>query len=473
MAYTEFYCQSGGSNFNAGSTTSNASSHTYALGTWDSTTRVFTVASGDPVADGVAVGDFASVYTNVASATGYVARVTARTTTTITLSTTSTGGSLVSSGTNTRTLKIGGAWKGPNANETVPGAIINGALTNVAGDPVRLNMKNDADYSMTNTATFNQAGPMTIQGYSSSPGDGGKFTVKETSAGPSIVLLTVSGANVILRDVIVDGTNGTSGTQNGLNFTSSEGILMNAVVFGCRGAGLNQGNGNQLIKDVEVYDCNTSDTNERGNIVWTGDALFVRVISHHGGTGSSGFYSITNTNRATFLHCIGHANGESGWRTIGTTSDIVLMYCDAYDNAEDGIRLDNTSTVNVHLQNCNFVGNGGWGIFGNNIAFVLTMENCGFGSGTMANASGTYGGAIVANPITSGEVTYTANTTPWADPDDGNFSITSDEAKNLENTFLQTQSGYGDPNPTKSFTQIGAGPAEDVAGGGGETSFVG
>src|SRR4051812_30524080 len=122
MAFTEFACRSGGSNLNAGTRTGSSTvpgtsaDFTYASGTWVSATGVFTVASGNPSSDGVAVGDFASVYADGASVTTLVGRVTARTTTTITVSTSALSGT-TTDGTSNRTLKIGGAWKGPNAAE--------------------------------------------------------------------------------------------------------------------------------------------------------------------------------------------------------------------------------------------------------------------------------------------------------------------------------------------------------------------
>lgn len=55
MAFKEFYCNSSGSNLNAGDGTG-AATATYAAGTFVRSTGVFTVASGNPVTDGVAVG---------------------------------------------------------------------------------------------------------------------------------------------------------------------------------------------------------------------------------------------------------------------------------------------------------------------------------------------------------------------------------------------------------------------------------
>ncbi len=86
MAFTEFYVQTTGSNLNAGSTADNAAPFTYAAGTFVQSTRVFTVASGNPQSDGVTVGMFASIYTTAgATVATFVGRVSAVDATTITV----------------------------------------------------------------------------------------------------------------------------------------------------------------------------------------------------------------------------------------------------------------------------------------------------------------------------------------------------------------------------------------------------
>jgi len=169
MAFTEFCCRSGGSNLNAGTRTGNstepgvAADLTYASGTWVSATGVFTPASGDPSAEGVAVGDFASVYADGATVTTLVGRVTAVSSTTITVSTTAKTGT-TTDGTSNRTLKIGGAWQGPNAADWFPISFISETLKNVAGYAPRINLKNDATYSVTAAGTVSNP-RFDVQGY--------------------------------------------------------------------------------------------------------------------------------------------------------------------------------------------------------------------------------------------------------------------------------------------------------------------
>mgnify|MGYP001580240801 CR=1 FL=1 len=119
MAYTEFYCHKLASDLNAGSTTDNAALHTYAAGTFVRATGVFTLAGSTPTADGVAVGDWASIYTTAgATVAVFVARVTAREDVggTITVSLTAKSGVVasVSEGAGAVTCKVGGAWLTPS-----------------------------------------------------------------------------------------------------------------------------------------------------------------------------------------------------------------------------------------------------------------------------------------------------------------------------------------------------------------------
>ncbi|MFZ5832448.1 MAG: hypothetical protein ACOY3P_20365 [Planctomycetota bacterium] len=176
MALTEFYCDPvDGSNLNAGSTTGNPLA-TYASGSWVAATGVFTVASGNPQSDGVAAGMFASVYPDgTTPATVFVGRVTAVDTTTITVSLTVKMGTAPTDGTSNRTLKVGGAWKGPNGTDTFPAGLFPDTLTNAAGDYNRLNLKNNAVCYPTVQVTWTRTDGklLHIEGYATTPGDGG------------------------------------------------------------------------------------------------------------------------------------------------------------------------------------------------------------------------------------------------------------------------------------------------------------
>lgn len=462
MPFTEFACRSGGSNLNAGTRTGSstvpgtAAALTYASGNWVQSTRVFTVASGDPVADGVAVGDFASVYADGSTVTGFVGRVSARDTTTITIDATAIAGTAPTDGTANRTLKIGGAWKGPNAAENFPFNFVTAALTNSSGDTPRVNIMNDAQYDITAAVTHSLAGPCRFQGFSAAYGDLGRATIDGGTT--NATLLTISGANIDLVDMIVQ--NNATGSVDGISVVS-ETLCLRVCVNNVRRDGFSSSSGAQsFFIECEVYACNVANLASRGGFE-VGAGVLIRCISHDN-SGSNAVGYILNTS-AFVSHCIADSNGSDGFRFAGATA-CKLDSCDAYNNGGDGIDLANTTAAAIYIESCNLIKNGGYGINGSGAgARHGAVVNCGFGAGTQANTSGTTTG--LKSMTESGSVTYANDVTPWVDPADGDFRINLAAAKGAgRGAFLQTQSGYGDPNATVAYPDIGAAQHQDAGG---------
>lgn len=468
MSYTDFYCRDSGSNLNAGanadgSEPGTSAEFTYASGDWVQGTGVFTVAAGDPASDGVDVGDWASVYPDGSSVTPFVGRVTARDSTTITVSLTAKAGTAPTDGTGNRTLKIGGAWKGPNGSESFPFNFADNALRNSSDDLVRVNLKNDAQYDITAQITHSLPAVM-FQGYSTTAGDGGRAVIDGGTTGASYVLLVISSATQVYIVDFEFQNNGSTGAADGVT-GFSESLFRRCVVHDVRGDGFSGTNANFL--NCEAYACNQSNTNDGGGFKLSGGNTEFCISHHNTGSNSSGFTD-TATNATRFDNCIAHANGEYGFHIPFSRSESRFYQCDAYDNAGSGFYVnDNSNGSTIFFRNCNSIGNGGWGIELNGFTIgemLLVVLHCGFGQGTQANASGTISGDHGQDA--EGTVLYTANTTPWADPDDGDFTLTGSEAKGAGyGTFLQTQSGYGDPSATESTVDIGATQAAADSGG--------
>jgi hypothetical protein len=171
MAYTEFYAQTTGSDLNAGSGRTDAAAFTYVsavvVGGWNAATGVFTVATGNPSGDGVAVGDFASVYvTSGATVAVFIGRITTRDTTTITVSLTAKSGTPpATDALGATTIKVGGAWKGPNGASLFPWTLIQNTMTNASGHVPRTRFLSGTDYVLTAGGTYSNAGPAVYSGY--------------------------------------------------------------------------------------------------------------------------------------------------------------------------------------------------------------------------------------------------------------------------------------------------------------------
>jgi len=455
MAFTEFCCRSGGSNLNAGTRTGSstepgvAADLTYASGTWVSATGVFTVASGDPSADGVAVGDFASVYADSATVTTLVGRVTARTTTTITVSTTAKTGT-TTDGAISRTLKIGGAWAGPSGTSGFPLTFLSAAATNSAADLPRINLKNNATYSVTaSVAPSTTQNGLTMQGYTTSYGDGGRFTLDGGTSGASYNLFAPATNRLTVMDGIFQN-NGATGAAHGVA-PSTNVMFFRCVVHDVRGIGFFTGR----AIECEAYACNQSNTSGYGG--YYSMAYAERCIAHDNtGSNTRGF---ANAN-LVLVRCIADTNGSHGFELSASGH---MTGCDAYNNGGDGINVTGSSSE-VSIINSNVVKNAAYGINAASGSPCGVIVNCGFGSGTQANTSGATNGTGTMTVI--GSVTYASDVTPWTDPANGDFRISLAAAKAAgRGSFTQTAASYAG---AIGYPDIGA--AQSQASGGSASS---
>jgi hypothetical protein len=111
MAVVNFYMQATGNDLNSGAT--NADNADYSVTTLSSFdgVSVFTVGDGSNPSSFILVGDYVSLYQTGDTAARCVAKVTAVTSTTVTIDTTIKYGTVPTSGSSgTRMLKHGGAW---------------------------------------------------------------------------------------------------------------------------------------------------------------------------------------------------------------------------------------------------------------------------------------------------------------------------------------------------------------------------
>lgn len=121
-----------------------------------------------------------------------------------------------------------------------------------------------------------------------------------------------------------------------------------------------------------------------------------------------------------------------------------------------------SSTRNrIHIENCNFIKNAAWGINKSGSGgFNGLILNCGFGSGTAANTSGTIATSIQALEI--GSVTFGSNLLPWVDAPNGDFRINLAAAKGAgRGSFLQTAASYAG---AIGYPDIGAAQHQESGG---------
>jgi hypothetical protein len=465
VAYTEFYTDaSTGSNINAGDLTANGVV-TSTNGGWSTVTNIFTAASGTPFS-GVSVGDFASVYTDGATVTGYIGRVTAvgGSGATLTISSTAKSGSAPTTAGTGISCTTGGAWKGPNGASIFPFAFITNAMTNSTGNEPCVNMKSGTEYVITASIAHSFAGNVSFYGYTTTVRDGGRAIINGSTSTTYYNVLNITGVDNHLFNFEIKN-NGNSGTQATGVILSGAGIYAKGlVVHDVRGTGINL-SGGAFIDSCETYSCNQSNTANLAGIVVNSSSLAQNCISHdNSGSNNNGFATGSGSNtRSDFHNCIADSNGLHGFFIVGRDATFVSN-CDSYNNGADGIRVAaNAVPQNVIIANTNLVKHpSGWGINVTDASGVL-ITNCGFGTGTQANASGNISAGVSTQ--STGSVTYASDVTPWVDPANGDFRINLAAAKNAgAGVFTETAASYAG---TIGYPDIGAAQHQDSGSGGG------
>ena len=454
-AFTEFYCQTTGSNLNAGSTATDAATLTYASGTWVVGTGVFTVASGDPASDGVAVGDWASVYPDAATVGVFVGRVTARDATTITVSLTAKSGTAPVDGTANTTLKIGGAWKGPNGTEDFPFGFIQNTMVDASANTTRVNMKTGT-YSVTDGVTHGNIGPVLFQGYTSTVADLGRWTLDGGTSGAAYILLTLSAADWMLADTIVQN-NGASSTAAGISASGARGTMLRVTANSLRGSGFNLAAGDQYIIECEAYSCNQSNNAGSAGFFMNTAGLytFVRCVARDNTTSNTCGWNTATGNGRNFnaFYCIADSNGSHGMQMdSGQSPGTVIKNCDFYGNGGDGYRQDGGTGPNrLIIENCNFISNGGYAINRTDSASSFLQSTF---NGFYSNTSGTINN-FSTGLLERGSITYSSS--PYVDGPNGNFIVNSIQAKGA------ARGAFGSFVTTVSYPDMGASQHPDAA----------
>lgn len=338
MAYTEICVRSGGDNLNAGTLDGSATEtpttprNTYQNGSWVSGTRVFTVASGNPSTDGVTAGMYASVYLDGGTppnVTNYCGRISAVAATTITLTTAVAGTAPTTSGS--ITLRVGGAWAGPSATSGFPFTMSNvGNLSISLNTQIRVNIKNDQTYAIT-AAISSVMNTVTVEGYTSAYGDGGRATIAGPTTGASFVLFAPSTVTATYFKNLIFQSNGDSGSSNlvTLGTSNNRAVVENCLFRYGRGFGIDIGSATAVC--CEAYDCNRSGVASQGGMTTaTGSGAFIFCTSHDStsGTNACGF---AGSNGAAYFGCVADSNTTGILNTANSGSAIVRSV--VYNNA--------------------------------------------------------------------------------------------------------------------------------------------
>lgn len=467
MAFTEFFCDPvNGDNLNAGTldgTTGPAATPVavFTGGDWSGSIN-FTLPVGADATE-VVIGRFASVChdgdTTPTLNQFLVGRISAYNSGTRQVSIIAVSqsrlGTVPAAGTGNRTLRIGGRWRGPNGAEAFPFGFVAAAMTNNAGNAPRVNLKAGTAYAITAAMTHSLAGPVVFQGYTTTPGDGGQATVSGPGTGASFVLLTLTGGNLTLRDLIFDATGFVSGTSAGVSLSTSAGLAERCVVIGSRANGFVTGVSSVRLVECETYSFGAA-ANSFGFDLNNGGSC-VRCIAHDAAVVGNGGFRLGGA--ASASGCIADTLTGVGFN-FSQASGGTVRNCVAYNCSSHGVSV--TAAGLAVVENCLLVSNGGYGVSAGSTVPPRLICNAFYG-----NTSGLTMGAVDE----SGSVTLTAD--PFMAAATGDFRLNATTGGGVaakaagRGSFLQTQTGY---TGTVGYPDIGT--AQSTGGTPGEVDDV-
>lgn len=456
--FTEFWVQPTGGNTNSGHTADDSATFSAVSGNWTNATLKFFKSGLNPVAGGVTNGAWAALsLTAFPTNAQYDAIVTGAddTADTITLSSLAFMGTNPGNNVGGMSIRVGGAWKGPTTNTMVNGGgfpfnFAVGTATNATAIFPRVNFKSGTTYNVASSITHATVGPLRFEGYTSTPGDGGKALIDGGATGTSYTVFNLNAVNVDLINFIFDH-NGNSGTTRAIGISTSENLIRGVVVRNMYYSGFSISGAVQL-EECEVYGCNAANAANEGGLRNAGaGSRFIRCYLHDNtGANASG---VVNTVDGLYVNCIFESNGKDGITSSATTG-VGFYGCDFYNNTSSGIDLTAGSGAYLYMENCNFIKNGTYGINSSGSALRNgEVLSCWWGTGTSTNSSGniaTLGGIFVDNINL-----YATDVLPWTDAPNGDFRINLTAAKSVGRGVF-TQAAINSPTNTVAFPDVGA-----------------
>ena len=434
-ATTDFFIDvTNGSNLNSGSSSNAAASFTFTSGTWDGTS-LFT-ATGADLSAIVTNTMWASVYVDGATNTAYIGRIEAvdDALDTITVSTTAKIGTAPTVGASTRSIKVGGCMMGPRAAGTWPFNTFAATATNAAGDTSRVLIRGGSNHVMTAGVGHNVAGPIIWEGYTSTPGDGGRWTLVGTNGAAFIPFTASCSDNTFLNwNVTNNFTSGT--TVDNISISGAENVFRRVGSYNARRSGFGV-YGPSLLVEIETSGCGVGSATLGSIYLQDAGSRIIRAFIHD--NSCDGLYI---AQASVAQDCILSNNQRNGLISSSITHTYVSG-CTIYSNAWNGIQLIGTSLQNIHVNNTLLFRNVTNAIGSTGTSLVLgVIENCLFGAGTQASATNIFN---LPSVQTFRLLTNAVDTTPWIDPANGDFRLaTGSIARGAGAGGFLTNTSYG------------------------------
>lgn len=434
-------------------------SFTSTNGNWSTVTNQFIPTDGTNPWLTVAVGQFAHVFVDAATTPVFIAKVTAVVNAVngaITLDASIRTGVAPTTSATTRSIRIGGAFKGPNAADGWP--LRTNMSTCVAANAMipRVNCKNNGLYSI--TAAIAMIGGAVYQGYASTPGDGGKANIDAGS-------LTISGitgnAACFFYDLIFSNIVGTF-------INGPAGHFVRCIWHDITQAGISLGATNWFtcaFYECEFYNCNTINSNNVGCITGGNGSSFSTLFCYNcyfhdctSGVNASGLAYGASSSLMVVQNCI--FDNLTGWG-INCRSSASFQLCASnntfYKITGNAIGTDASVSFLFYwrLWNNLFIKINKFGISGElgNRVEGFAFNNA-FGSGSMGCASGNYQRSTLQALQTYGDIVLEPGVDPFNAASTGDFSLVEPTLWGVGRASF-TQTGNSKTG-TLSYPDVGA-----------------
>lgn len=301
------------------------------------------------------------------------------------------------------TITIGGEWKNPQGAIAWPldqsGL---GALSDSAGHRVRCNLKGTSTLTSGIVGATTATTPVRVEGYTTSPGDEGHWTVTSAAA---INVITLGTAGELLHTNVV--STATTGNGSGVVLSGTNAEVHSCNIHGHLGMGIysSSGGGGSAITGNEIYDCGKSNTSGYAAILLGSSASGAHLARNKVRDCSGSNIAGIRVSRAAVMED-NHlsAMGAEGIVITPSTAERFVVKSNYLDsNGSHGIKIDSTSAVvAANLDNNVVTSNTGTGIYGTGTNKRLgTATNNAF----RANAAETSGLDCLCE---SGSITLTA-----------------------------------------------------------------
>ena len=330
---------------------------------------------------------------------------------------TNTAGQSISSGVGASgVMNVGGAFL--TLTQAVSVAIQNNTI-NCAGSETRTTT---LTLSLAYSGSAAHFTPYTISGFTTTPGDGGQFTLQTATNSVNVLTIATAAGQIKLQNLLIKSTAGTpgDGIEAGTSGASYDIFLDNCRITGCHQGIRSPFSTQYFLVPLTLHNCEIDNCTSDGIITISQLQMFFCDIRANGGHGVN-LQTAAGQAAAGFtaVGCIFEGNTSDGVNHNTTASSVEsscgawILNCVFYNNTGYGYFLATNGPVSFLFENNILSTNGtGAGSTGNNVIYVGLIDRNFYWNNTTAR-----------NNFITGPNDVTGSGDPFNGASSGDFSL--------------------------------------------------